>query len=569
MTDSKLYSVLSGLYSGINALNDRKKAILSALNGYTDNQAVSAKFAEIDATLANVGGTMAGDSISGLMVSGGKATIENGQITEISEAVKVSNKLTAFGKDYDGSVSAEIKVADNSYLTQNAGVIDITVDGEVAEDNTGLVKGGQVWVETNALSTAITGTDGINDRLDAIEAQLDGIDPTVTGAIDAALTTAKNYTDALSTALINGAEDYKDFSAVETKFDEIDGKLDGIDDTVIGYVDDKIEELALDKALTGVVDPQNVITLGVNDAQQITGAFLYDAADFTVGSDHKLALNIKLSGITQDSDSQYASQYALVDGDGNQIGTTTINIAKDQFLSNAEFITTAESPAVDGAPDLPYLKLTFNVAEGGTNGKAVQRISVKDLVDTYVGSAAITLEDGTGTNGAGKAITLKLDSANNDTASFMYIDDSNGLGLSGIQAAIDNAANSAITGAIEGLTTDANTIKGAINEVDSHIDELSGKVSGAFTDDMIVIGTGTGIEASELTLGADNDTIVPAPNATADVTATANKVATEAAVNAAIDSAVNMVLNGGTYQGVTSGVLNLDDLLGKINGLEI
>lgn len=192
----------------------------------------------------------------------------------------------------------------------------------------------------------------------------------------------------------------------------------------------------------------------------------------------------------------YAATYTFTNG-ANQ--TTKINIPKDQFLKNAAYDAATET-----------INLTFEIKSKDADGKETATdktvsINVAALVHEYEGSNAIAVSyDGTP---SGKtAISLKLDTstAGTEVGKFLSVT-SNGLLLSGVQAAI-NAANS------DALT---------------ELHALSGQVSGAFgAGDYLVVSKDGKIEKSSVTIGADADTITSG--------SAANVVATEKAVAAAI-----------------------------------
>ena len=97
-------------------------------------------------------------------------------------------------------------------------------------------------------------------------------------------------------------------------------------------------------------------------------------------------------------DSAYASQYQLKK-DGVAVGYP-INIPKDQFLKNAEFVASlsVEDAATYGLESgKPYLKFTWQLdTDSLTEGlQNVTFVPVKDLVDTYAAGDYITISDNT------------------------------------------------------------------------------------------------------------------------------------------------------------------------------
>lgn len=94
------------------------------------------------------------------------------------------------------------------------------------------------------------------------------------------------------------------------------------------------------------------------------------------------------------SDSAYASQYQLKK-DGVAVGAT-INIPKDQFLQNAEFVASlsVEDAATYGLESgNPYLKFTWQLDTDSTleGDQKITFVPVSDLVDTYTAGEYITI----------------------------------------------------------------------------------------------------------------------------------------------------------------------------------
>ena len=334
----------------------------------------------------------------------------------------------------------------------------------------------------------------------------------------------------VSGATENGGLDGR-IDAVET---QLAGAEYGSDKTVTGYVTgyvaDKIAELSLDAAVTGVVEPAAPLSLGINDAQQLTGAVAYDGKTIDVVS-NKLAVVAQLSAIT--TNAGYASSYALVDKEGNKLGDD-INIPKDQFLSGAEY--NSETETID---------LTFAVAADGVTPQPVTTsIPVGDLVHEYTGASGIAID--TVTNG-NSTIYGVVDPA---SETFLTVG-ADGFKLAGVQNAIDTASGalkadidyvSGQVGTLSNLTTDEKTtIVGAINEVDEHAEALSTVIgaggfnnmtlTGVLSGETTVVGafneTAARIEALEAAAGtaaAITDSLIPSGYATVKNTASQGSV---------------------------------------------
>ena len=175
------------------------------------------------------------------------------------------------------------------------------------------------------------------------------------------------------------------------------------------------------------------------------------------GTEKTIAVNANafaLSGIG--GDATYASKYALM-FNGQQVGKTTIDIPKDQFLEDAEFIPTATSEDANNNGVIegdPYLKFTFAVNVRDENGAETEEekvvyVPVSGLVDTYTAGDGIAIVD--------NKVSIKKDS---DSEVFFYVDSTDGVGVSGIQAAIDKAKSEAITDAVSGAKEYTNTVSG-------------------------------------------------------------------------------------------------------------
>lgn len=196
---------------------------------------------------------------------------------------------------------------------------------------------------------------------------------------------------------------------------------------------DTIEFGGASSALTGIVkDDDSAISIAnTNSHERKIGLTLANDGILSQSASG-LSAAISLSAITQSEDSTWASQYALVGKNGQALGAT-INIPKDQFLSDAEFGYSTSMSTPSSGWDLtktssrkyPTLKLTFELS----GSKEPVYIPVNNLVDTY-------------TAGSGLAVTNNDFSINlaDGNESFLTVDE-NGLKLDGVQDAIDNAVN--------------------------------------------------------------------------------------------------------------------------------
>lgn len=152
----------------------------------------------------------------------------------------------------------------------------------------------------------------------------------------------------------------------------------------------------------------------------------------------------------QDS-GDYAAVYVIKQG-----GTTleTINIPKDQFVKYAAVVKGTWNgdeftPDPEGADEA--IEIQFQV-----EGQAPIYINVKDLVNMYVGDKGIEI--------VGDKVSVKISS---DSEAFLTVD-TNGLKLSGVQAAIDDAIEAAKLIESDGIKILAN------NKIKAHAASLIG-----------------------------------------------------------------------------------------------
>lgn len=148
----------------------------------------------------------------------------------------------------------------------------------------------------------------------------------------------------------------------------------------------------------------------------------------------------------------YASQYNfVVDG----VVKTTINIAKDQVLSNAEILTVTEEnlPYTGAKVGDKYIKFVFQ------NNNTPQYLAVQDLVDVYVGSDYITID---GNNVVSLDINKVLSTANSQ------------LGINDVKARIgdiEDVLNG--SGENDGLVADVAGLKTSVGTIGENVANLS------------------------------------------------------------------------------------------------
>jgi len=229
--------------------------------------------------------------------------------------------------------------------------------------------------------------------------------------------------------------------------------------------------------------------------------------NLTIGQDETNGLKSLIKIAKRDTAvSGYAATYDLVDLSGNAIvGSDPINIIKDQFLSDAQFIgeATEADQTASGSGVLigePCIKLTWQIAttEGDTDGKAATYVPVKKLVDTYTGTNGVKIE--------GYSVSGVVDSA---SESFLTVG-ADGFKVSGIQSAIDTATTN-----LENKLWDSTNLSGSIYDaVKANTDKLSGITSvkdaineydtallSGITSGQVVIGDANGIKTTGYTIG--------------------------------------------------------------------
>lgn len=130
------------------------------------------------------------DAELGGVKSGGDITVANDGAVTVNAAAKVNNKLTAFGAEYDGSSAISLTTT-GDYLSASNGAISLVVDGQIAENNTGLVTGGQIY----ALASNIS---------DVIETVSGDLHQEIVDAISGSESTAEELSGKISDAFENG-----------------------------------------------------------------------------------------------------------------------------------------------------------------------------------------------------------------------------------------------------------------------------------------------------------------------------------------------------------------------------
>lgn len=184
----------------------------------------------------------------------------------------------------------------------------------------------------------------------------------------------------------------------------------------------------------------SVTSANNNGIDWTISAVVSDSVSSSLGFDANGALtdDLKIEKLAT-ATAGYAASYVLKNGKGTQLGTT-IDIVKDQFLKNAEYVTGTWDSANEtwsGTGTNKYLKLTFEVNTDGdasdTEDQKVIYIDVTELFDTYTGVSGVAVDRATNT------ISGVVDGS---SESFLTV------GASGFKVA---GVSSAISTAVQGL----------------------------------------------------------------------------------------------------------------------
>jgi hypothetical protein len=163
---------------------------------------------------------------------------------------------------------------------------------------------------------------------------------------------------------------------------------------------------------------------------------------------------------TTDVNEDYAAQYEFK---VNGKTVTTINIPKDQVLNNAEILTVTEEnlPYTGAKVGDKYIKFIFQ------NNNTPQYLAVQDLVDVYVGSDYITINEN---NVISLDINKVLSAANTQ------------LNITGVKASIgdiENVLNG--FGENDGLVADVAGLKTSVGTIGENVANLTTEVNNHIT----------------------------------------------------------------------------------------
>ena len=143
----------------------------------------------------------------------------------------------------------------------------------------------------------------------------------------------------------------------------------------------------------------------------------------TDGLKTTIGLAVRTTGIGEN----VSKQYYLAGVNGEQIGDTVIDIAKDQFLKSATYNA-----------DTHMLSFEFNVADG----TSITSIDLSGLVDVYTASNGVT-KVGSDFQGVVDPNTEKVTTGEGTTAAVLSVG-TNGFRTDNVQKAIDYAVGTAV-----------------------------------------------------------------------------------------------------------------------------
>ena len=260
----------------------------------------------------------------------------------------------------------------------------------------------------------------------------------------------------------------------------------------------------VNNALTGVTGNANKAF--------INASFADGTLTFEPASESETDTNVELTGVAHGItwDSQ---QFKLTIPQYGEEANLEINILKDFFLQEGEYVEDYEFTPVEGEPyHSPAILLTVNIQNGEEGTEKVIAIPVKDLVDTY-------------TVGSTDTVTLNMDGSHNITAAVKFDTTTS-------QTGDEHILVKTATGIAE-TTKSLNDIASDISTaVEAAKEEIQGNLLGAGDADKVVISTANGITRSSATIGG------AALNGSPTATVLATEKATSDAINTRIETAL-------------------------------
>ena len=343
--------------------------------------------------------------------------VEDSIISEVERSVEKDNNLqteldatqTGAGLNTDGSYphTHTANYIDDATSLNNA---DIILDRTIAELSAGTVS---EFSNTNEKIDNFSGRvestfeevrGTINELSAGTKTELDGVKLQITNEVNRATTTEQS--------IINSVSETNDrLNELSSSTQTIEGNLN----TLSGSVEElsAATETAI-KATKVKSDDRTILVtpseIGTNLSVNIDG--------ITIAKDGNGVISTKLSikKLATPSSTNVREEYALVDNNGNYLGDT-VKVYKDMSLQSVELVTKDEKE---------YLRFTYILADGSTN-----------VVDLDVSSFLSENEFKDGLKVEGSKVYVLIDP---NSEEYLTVS-SNGLKLSGINTAINNAVN--------------------------------------------------------------------------------------------------------------------------------
>ena len=328
------------------------------------------------------------DNIAGLSQMALPVTIERGKPAPLDKYSLFDNYDSAltFAREHASAfigafvyVLADGAIGDNGQPSGTLGAYIITGIGENAE----LHK----LAESTASGDLASDVAALQTKVNTLLA-----DENTTGSVDQKVKAAIDAYKAINDPLVEGLRSDVDANkaAADASLSELAGQIEANEDAIAenkGAIE--ANKAAADASLgdlaQAIEDAKSAIDASILDIEsKIENVAVYDLQP------------------VEDPAEEWAAQYIFTK-DGATV--TTINIPKDQFLKEASYVGSAS--AADVAADAsvvegdPYLKFVWQLPDS----QATTYVPVKELVDSYSGSAYINVNDIEG----GKEIVLNYD----------------------------------------------------------------------------------------------------------------------------------------------------------------
>lgn len=433
---------------------------ITALNATTGATSVTAKIATAIDALGGSDTQTAAEANGWLALS---ATTENGEITDISGSVDLSKFDLAGTAAAVLGTNADAATANTVYGAKAAAAAaQAKADAAIADPLAGMTA-----EQKNHSAGRYLVYDGTYQKWDVAPALSTGVMSVAATASDATINVAGTATNPtlsvnVDTTASAGVTLGKSASGVNVTVTTLDTDA-VITDSATSVVSGKGVRAAIEAAISGLTATDSAETGKV--VKYVTET----DGEVSTGKDYLNENEIKLIAVpSTDSaydNTNYASQYRLVNGNSVALGVD-INIPKDQFLNVAHFFasasdvtdynTTNSTSISSTGVTFPALYFEWKLADNSINPSWV---SVSSLVDTYVGSDSIEINNST------NAISLKINEANG-----LSVDSTNGLTLATVVAS--DTANSVAGSA--GAMTAAQAEKLASIEASAEVNVIEG-----------------------------------------------------------------------------------------------